>query len=436
MIKRLWNDRRGASALFVTAAMVPLLGLVSLGTEVGSWYVIRRHAQNAADAAAIAGATALAVNDPTGAVTAGQAFANSNGFATGMGVCPPTMPTTVQNVCIKPLGAAAAGTTVTAVVTQYERPIFAGRFVPKDNSGNKSVMIQATAVATIQQKPGYCMLGLTSLDISGSTDFGGGCGMASNGTFAPPPAGQNPFSGNPNNWSVTAAGACTGNANKCNLSGEVKSYSYNTGTSVALPSALDHLMNGGVVPTQPTPPKGGITYSTNQPSPSTTTPPTWQPNGLSVPAGTTMTLPSGLYLFPGLQVDGTLKGTGVNIIIGSGGFSQSKNNTGTGVVNMTAGTGGALSDMNGVLIFDQEGQGASTPPQVKFAGQFTSNFNGAIYFPYSHLTYRGGSNLTGCMVVVAKVLDFGGNSSMDMSGCSDSVLQNDVVPTNVVILTQ
>ena len=87
MIKRLWNDRRGVSAWVVTVAMVPLLGMVSLGTEVGSWHVTRRHAQNAADAAAFAGATALAVNDPTGPVTAGQAFANSNGFATGGG-CP------------------------------------------------------------------------------------------------------------------------------------------------------------------------------------------------------------------------------------------------------------------------------------------------------------------------------------------------------------
>ena len=73
---------------------------------------------------------------------------------------------------------------------------------------------------------------------------------------------------------------------------------------------------------------------------------------------------------------------------------------------------------------------------MKFTGQFTSNFNGAIYFPYAHLTFRGGSGLTGCMVVVAKVLDCGGNSSMDMSGCSDSVLHNVVPQANVVMLTQ
>jgi Flp pilus assembly protein TadG len=428
MINRLWNDRRGGSAwiLASTVAMVPFLGMVSLGTEVGSWYAIRRNAQNAADAAAIAGATALVVNDPTGAVTAGQAFATSNGFATGGGCG--SMATTGQNVCITPSGTGAVGSTVTAVVKQYLKPIFTQWFVPKDSSGNpKLVTIQATAVATIGQKPGYCMLGLTSLDMSGNFSFSGGCGMSSNGTFAPPPPGHNPFLGSPYNWSVTAAGACTGNAQKCNLSGEVTSYTYNTGTPVAVPPALKNLMNG-VVPAQPTPPKGGITYSTSNPTPSTT----WQTNGLQVPSGG-MNLSPGLYLFPGLQVNGPLSATGpVNIIIGSGGLSGTGSNNN---IDLTAGTGGGLSDMNGVLIFDLEGMGAPTTPNVMWTGQFTSNFKGAIYFPYAHLTFRGGSNLTGCMIVVAKVLDFGGDSSTDMSGCSPSVLANDTVPANVVILT-
>ena len=68
--------------------------------------------------------------------------------------------------------------------------------------------------------------------MSGNFNLSGGCGLASNGTFAPPPAGQNPFQGGPDNWSLNVQGDCTGNANKCNLSGEVKSYSYNTGTPV------------------------------------------------------------------------------------------------------------------------------------------------------------------------------------------------------------
>ena len=171
MIKRLWNDRRGASAWVVTVAMVPLLGMVSLGTEVGSWYVTRRHAQNAADAAAIAGATALVVNDPTGPVTAGQAFANSNGFATSG--C--SSATTVRPSPL-PLRAGEQGTQ--SVVTQYETPIFTQWFVPAG-----PVKIQATAVAEIQTKPGYCLLALNQLDMSGNFNFYGGCGLASNGTF-------------------------------------------------------------------------------------------------------------------------------------------------------------------------------------------------------------------------------------------------------------
>ena len=120
------------------------------------------------------------------------------------------------------------------------------------------------------------MLALSSLDMSGNFNFYGGCGLASNGTFDPPPSGQNPFQGGPNNWSLNVQGDCTGNANKCNLSGEVKSYSYNTGTPVPLPPALDHLMNGGVVPTEPT---GNITNRVSQETPSPST--TWQGNILS-----------------------------------------------------------------------------------------------------------------------------------------------------------
>jgi Flp pilus assembly protein TadG len=425
MIKRLWNDRRGATAWLVMIAMIPLLGMVSLGTEVGSWYAIRRNAQNAADAAAIAGATALVGNDPAGPTAAGQAFASSNGFATGGGCG--SKSTTGQNVCIMPSGTGTTGTTVTAVVKQYETPVFTQWFLPPG-----PVNIQATAVAAIATKPGYCMLALQDLSFSsGSTTFSGGCGLASNGTFDPAPSGNGhiTFQGSPDNWAVTASGACTGNANKCDLTGEVKSYSYNTGTPVALPPALDHLMNGGVVPIQPG--SGGVTYSTQKPIPSMT----WQSKGLQVPSQG-MTLDAGLYLFPGLQVNGPLNATGpVNIIIGSGGLSSTNNQ---GQINLTAGTGGGLNDMNGVLIFDQEGQGSGSTPNISknFAGTFTSNFNGALYFPYAEFMLRGGSNVTsGCKLVVAKILDFGGTAAVDLSGCDDSVLRNDVVQVNVVMLT-
>ena len=47
--------RRGSAAFATVVALVPLIGVVALGAEAGSWYVTKQHAQNAADAAAISG---------------------------------------------------------------------------------------------------------------------------------------------------------------------------------------------------------------------------------------------------------------------------------------------------------------------------------------------------------------------------------------------
>ena len=41
-------------------ALTPLIGVVALGGEAGSWYVTKQVAQNAADAAAYSGALKLA----------------------------------------------------------------------------------------------------------------------------------------------------------------------------------------------------------------------------------------------------------------------------------------------------------------------------------------------------------------------------------------
>ena len=52
--------RRGSAAFATVVALVPLIGVVALGAEAGSWYVTKQHAQNAADAAAYSGGLRLA----------------------------------------------------------------------------------------------------------------------------------------------------------------------------------------------------------------------------------------------------------------------------------------------------------------------------------------------------------------------------------------
>ena len=55
-MRNLLRCRRGSAAFATVVALVPLIGVVALGGEAGSWYVTKQHAQNAADAAAYSGA--------------------------------------------------------------------------------------------------------------------------------------------------------------------------------------------------------------------------------------------------------------------------------------------------------------------------------------------------------------------------------------------
>src|SRR5690349_11660901 len=89
-MRTLLRCRRGSVAFATVVAAIPLIGVVALGAEAGSWYVTRQHAQNAADAAAYSGALrhACSLAAPPGQVCAdtqsvdyrGKEFASQNAF--------------------------------------------------------------------------------------------------------------------------------------------------------------------------------------------------------------------------------------------------------------------------------------------------------------------------------------------------------------------
>src|SRR3954469_1457383 len=87
----LLHCRRGSAAFATVAALVPLIGVVALGGEAGSWSVTKQHAQNAADAAAYSGALWVACSDPTKCdktqnyVDKGKQFAARNAFCNAAG---------------------------------------------------------------------------------------------------------------------------------------------------------------------------------------------------------------------------------------------------------------------------------------------------------------------------------------------------------------
>src|SRR5262249_33926477 len=79
MIRQLWQNRRAATAVMVALVAIPLIGMAALGTEAGSWYMIKRHAQNTADAGALAGALALTTTPP-GNIAVGYDYTGKNRF--------------------------------------------------------------------------------------------------------------------------------------------------------------------------------------------------------------------------------------------------------------------------------------------------------------------------------------------------------------------
>src|SRR5687767_14783341 len=61
--RRLQRDERGMTLMFVAVGLTTFLAASTLAIDVGMFMTAKSQAQNAADAGALAGATALAVND-------------------------------------------------------------------------------------------------------------------------------------------------------------------------------------------------------------------------------------------------------------------------------------------------------------------------------------------------------------------------------------
>src|SRR4029077_16256021 len=219
--------RRGSAAFATVVALVPLIGVVSLGAEAGSWYVTKQHAQNAADAAAYSGALKLACDkaapcaDTQSVDYRGRQFAAQNTFCNGGDTtsypgrrCATSLPTgTSQTVQINTLTAwnGVNGNFVQAIVSQ-QQPAYLAKVL-----GLSTVNIGAQAVAQVQvlAKP-PCVLALTgSISFQGSPNINApNCGMASNDKD---PNALN-FTGGGmsiNLGSLSAAGGCTGTASFC-----------------------------------------------------------------------------------------------------------------------------------------------------------------------------------------------------------------------------
>ena len=454
-MRNMLRCRRGSAAFATVIALVPLIGAVAVGAEAGSWYVTRQHAQNAADAAAVAGAFRLACSLASSSCTdtqtvdyRGKEFAAQNAFC-NVGdtsypgsTCLPTLPSeSSQTVQVATLTSwnGTSGNFVQATVSQQQRAQLAAVL------GFTTVTIPATAVASVKQPTHLpCVLatsGPITFQDAAVTINAPNCGLASNAT----PTGFNFKTGlntAPVVGSMSTAGGCSGAASLC---GNVSTYS----PVVIDPfSALTTAING-------------LTLANCSPDKTFTSTSSPYATGncayhnVTLNSVTSITI-SGVYFFSGgLSLGGNgglrtctgaasdpdpvcttaaqlAKGkiTATIIVVPVSGNKTSLKMAGGATFNITAPTTAPsasavpsqLASVTNLLtdmaLFDPE-----SSPQT--TGTATMAGSGVFYLPNANpLNWQGTSTgqVSTCTEVIAASITLAGTPNFDNSGCPTSIL--------------
>jgi Flp pilus assembly protein TadG len=419
-VRNLLRCRRGSVAFATVIALVPLIGVVALGAEAGSWYVTKQNAQNAADAAAYSGGLTLAcsISGSTNCDTAqtyvdrGKQFAAQNGFCNaGDSLSGCALPTgTSRTVQIDQ----PTANRVRAVVSQ-QQPAYLAAVL-----GLSTVNIGAQAIVEIKNPKDLCALGLgpdnNGLTIGGSSNItGNGCGLMSDTAvkYNSTPT----FSGS--GWAVNGVNGCVASAGHCALS---VPYNYNMLPATNPLAILDGTNQSFNSWTSTGSPNDLACSGTLTPNNSTNL-----YRKLTCTTGDTVTFSPGTYFFynGAIKINGgTVNGTGVTLVL----LGDSSLSISGGTVNLSApAINSTSSALNGVLIDDQAPSKSSN--NVTINGS-TVSLGGAMYFPNVDVTWGGNvqNTSTTCTEVIAKTLTINGNAYLSTANCAPgTVAQSQVV---------
>ncbi|MFB6464484.1 pilus assembly protein TadG-related protein [Bradyrhizobium tunisiense] len=455
-MRNLRRCNRGSVAFAYVIALVPLVGVMALGAEAGSWHVTKQHAQSAADAAAYSGGLTLActistsTNCDTGQdyVYRGKQFAAQNSFCnTGESFTGCALPAGTTRTVEVDRGSYSAGAWassgsgnfVRAVVAQQQPTYLAGVL------GLSTANIRAQAIVEIQNPKDLCALGLApnsiGLTLGGSVNItGNGCGLMANNTvkYASTPT----FSGS--GWAVNAVNGCT-NSGNCDPG---VPYNYNmlpaTNPLAPLNTASFNSRTGNTAPLQkitcapglPADVKNCYKITPNSSG-------TGAYKDLTVTTGDYVTFDtegatSGTYIFykAAIKINGgyvnctcTSSGTGVTLVL----LGDSSISISGATVSLSAPAVNSFSSLlNGVLIDDQAPTKSNNNVTINGSGNVA--LGGALYFPNVDVTWNGttASTNTACTEVIANTLTMSGSAYMSTSGCAPGT----IAKTQVVALVK
>jgi Putative Flp pilus-assembly TadE/G-like len=400
-LKRFGRAEEGQALVLTALALVVLMLMAGLGVDVGYLRYQKQQMQKAADAGAIAGASALLYGGDWHA--AGQNDAAANGFTDGQNG-------TVVRVDHPWEGPFAGKDRYVEVSVLQPQPTFFMRV-----GGFNNMPVRSWAVASADLAAGGCVYVLDPKAPMSYKAAGGALVTANCGIYV------NSTSGNA--FDQTGSG-CT-KASFIDITGGVMSDSCSQpqNPSTGFPPQADPLagvaaptvgpipgsctsqsgkITGGTVTLQPGTFCGGISISGTSPN-VIFTPGTYilYGGGLQVTSSTAV-------LSTGPATGGTDGVTFYNTGTAGGpdGFKAIGINGGT--VNLTAPTGGTFA---GMLFFEDRNPAGGGAIINTITGGSGSTFTGALYFPTTTLNYAGGTASGGYTVVVANQVDFVGNST-------------------------
>ena len=189
-IARFLDDQRGAVSAMLTLMLIPMIGMLGMGAEASSWYLVQRAAQNAADSAAMAAATnGCTAGDPCQTanksatyVQEATAVANQMGFVASAA-------TTIGAVKVNCPGGATPD--CYQVTISHKIPIYLVRLVGFNGdatlAGARAQTVNARAIAKPNANGStYCLLalgtGISIVSKGGPKIDMEGCKVATNGS--------------------------------------------------------------------------------------------------------------------------------------------------------------------------------------------------------------------------------------------------------------
>jgi hypothetical protein len=385
-------------ALVLTAlALVVLMLMAGLGVDVGFLRYQKQQMQKAADAGAIAGASALIYNGKYKA--AAQADSSANGFTSGNNGI-------VVTVNMPPAsGPNQSKIGFVEVIVSQLQPTFFMRL-----GGFTSVPVSARAVASALGTASGCIYALDptesdTFDVRGNVTITSACGIFINS--------DDPLAlGKAGNSGIVKASyvGIVGNESQSNLNNVISEFTLNQQPVTGMAPVNDPLAS--------VPPPTPLSGCADQNPPNNAFTPGTYCGGLTIHGNGTYTFAPGLYtlLGGGFTASGnlTFTGTGVtfyNSFDGShpyGGISLH----GNVVTAFSAPTDSSNGGVPGILFF-QDRRVPVGSASSDFGGNNDQVYTGALYFPTTLISYKGTPGLESYTIMVGWKLEFRGTVVID-----------------------